>query len=238
MRIAILTTQTPHHAHYVRTLAERFDIVSVLLETEAVQPPFKTAHSFEAERNAFEVEYWFGQGSAEPDIGEFTHCARFASLNDPDALKHVNTISPDIALVFGTGRLERGMLDLLPGRIFNLHGGNPEEYRGLDTHLWAIYHGDFDGLVTCLHTAEPELDTGDVIAIRPVPVVRDMELYQLRAANTGVCIDISAEQLNLLNSGKQLQFRPQRSKGRYYSFMPSCLKSLCVDKFRRHMEKL
>ncbi len=56
MRIAILTTQTPHHAHYVRTLAERFDIVSVLLETESVQPPFETAHSFEAERNAYEVE--------------------------------------------------------------------------------------------------------------------------------------------------------------------------------------
>ncbi|MBO6519964.1 MAG: hypothetical protein JJ900_03645 [Rhodospirillales bacterium] len=237
MRIAILTTQTPHHAHFVRALAKRYEIASVLLETAAVQPPFDTAHDFETERQIYEVEHWFGQ-AAEPDIGDFAPCARYASLNDPDALKHLDKASPDIAIVFGTGRLAPSVLDLLPGCILNLHGGNPEHYRGLDTHLWAIYHDDYEGLVSCLHLAEPELDTGAVLAMRPVPLRRGMELYELRAANTETCIDISVEQLDRLGSGGQLQFQPLQTKGRYYSFMPACLKSLCVDKFRRYTEKL
>ena len=68
--------------------------------------------------------------------------------------------------------------------------GDPRQYRGLDTHLWAIYHGDFGGLVTCLHHVDLQLDTGDIVDCRPVPIARDMELHELRAANTRVCVEL------------------------------------------------
>ena len=47
-------------------------------------------------------------------------------------------------------------------KIFNLHGGNPEEFRGLDSHYWSIYHNNFN-LYSCLHKLSYKLDDGDII---------------------------------------------------------------------------
>ena len=45
----------------------------------------------------------------------------------------------------------------------NLHGGDPEKYRGLDSHLWSIYHEDWASLVSTLHVVSKDLDAGDSI---------------------------------------------------------------------------
>lgn len=236
MRVAVLTTQTSHHAHFVRSLAETHDVVGVLCETEAVKPRIHTEHPFEAERDAFETEQWFG-GSV-PDISAFAPCHRHASLNSDAAVRDLKGLSPDAAIVFGTGRLSEAVIDLLPGRLVNLHGGNPEEYRGLDTHLWAVYHGDFGSLQTCVHYVVPRLDTGRVLNIEPIPLHRGMELHELRKANTEVCVGLARHIMDFFGEGGVQVVRPMNRIGRYYSFMPTCLKELCVEKFRRHTETL
>ena len=92
---------------------------------------------------------------------------------------------------------------MLPGKFLNLHGGNPITYRGLDSHLWAIYHEDFSELVTSIHLVEPELDTGKLINKRPIKLKSKMKLYQLRAENTLCCIALTLEALeNLKNNGE------------------------------------
>ncbi len=114
----------------------------------------------------------------------------------------------------------------------NLHGGDPEEYRGLDTHLWAIYHNDFGGPVTTLHTVAAVLDAGDiclqdVVAVKPI-----MPLHQLRAANTDTCIRLARSALASFADLGTLPARKQIRRGRYYSFMPSPLKEVCRRNFR------
>ena len=81
------------------------------------------------------------------------------------------------------------MINVVPEKIFNLHGGDPQRYRGLDTHLWAIYHKDFGGLVTTLHIL-PKLDDGDIVSMGTLPVSKDMPLYALRKVNTEVCVNL------------------------------------------------
>ena len=236
MRIAILTTQTPHHARYVQAMDDAHDVAGVLLETTAAAAPFDTAHPFEQARDAFECETWFL--GKEPIIADLAPTRSFSSLSHPDAAKALADMQADVAVVFGTGKLAGPILNVLPHRLLNLHGGDPQDYRGLDTHLWAVYHSDFGAIVSCLHFVEPDLDTGAVLEVKTVPLRKGMELHELRHANTETCIDITHTALRGFEPGNMLRVTPQQRRGRYYSFMPAVLKEICVTKFRRHAEPL
>ena len=82
------------------------------------------------------------------------------------------------------------------------------------------------------------IDDGAIVAALPLPLERDMELSQLRAANTAVCIALVRQAIETLSETGRIVTRPQRAKGRYYSFMPAVLKELCVAKFRKHTGSL
>ncbi len=122
--------------------------------------------------------------------------------------------------------------------MLNLHGGDPENYRGLDSHLWAIYHRDFEALVTTLHFVTSELDDGDIVGQMRVPLRSGMALHQLRAANTEVCVELTVSALEALRSRGVLDARRQLRCGRYYSFMPTPLKELCNRRFATHTSRL
>jgi methionyl-tRNA formyltransferase len=119
-----------------------------------------------------------------------------------------------------------------------LHGGHPEEYRGLDSHLWAIYHEDFNNLVTTLHHVDPELDAGDVVLQEQLALTPGMELWQLRAVNTRACVRLCALALASLTQFDWLPARKQVTAGRYYSFMPAEFKAICIKKFAKYTAAL
>ena len=120
----------------------------------------------------------------------------------------------------------------------NLHGGNPERYRGLDTHLWSIYHNDFGDLVTTLHHVDADLDTGDIVFQSKLKVEAGTRLHQLRAINTKVCVNLFLVALGAFQSIGWLPSREQVSHGRYYSYMPAVLKEECIRKFNRYVTGL
>ena len=135
-------------------------------------------------------------------------------------------ISPDIIIVFGTSRLRKGVIDVLPNAIYNLHGGDPQHYRGLDSHLWAIYHRDFDGLETTLHQLNGELDDGAIVAKRSLQITKGMKLHELRSANTEACVELVTDALHFYSKTGRIDSCTQKKKGRYYSFMPAVLKEV------------
>lgn len=109
---------------------------------------------------------------------------------------------------------------------FNLHGGNPEYYRGLDSHWWAIYHRDWDNIVTTLHWIDIGVDTGDICLQSAVPLKQD--LYR---SNMEVCAALINMTLNLT----VLPRRKQVKKGRYYSSIPEELKEVCRERLRKQI---
>lgn len=235
MKWILLTTETVHHAHFLRETAKHLPPSAVLVETKVNKAPFETFHPLEAARDAYESEAFFG--GRTPALASLAPVREFATVNDPAALSLIAGIAPDLILVFGTGKIGRDLIGLASGNIVNLHGGDPREYRGLDSHLWAVYHGDFGGLVTTLHHLNEDLDDGDIILQGSVPVARGMELHQLRRANTEVCVRLSLAALEMRAHGG-LVSAPQGRKGRYYSFMPAPLKEICRKKFKAHAERL
>ncbi len=231
MKLAVLTTETLHHTRFVASLAEVFDELSVILETRSLKAPFETAHPFEARSDEHEREAWF-EGSA-PGIAELANTWTTESCNSPAAIRRLQEIGPDAVVVFGTGKLSPRVIAVCPEGMVNLHGGDPERYRGLDTMLWAIYHRDFDALVTTLHRVEARLDAGDIVLRASIPLHRGMALHELRRHNTELCIDLTLSALESFNRRGRYLAHPQRQLGRYYSFMPASLKELCEKRFRR-----
>ena len=236
MRLVILTTNTLHHARFVQRISIRFPITRVFEETTSVSAPFETAHPFENLRDEYEHGVWFPDHNAS--VEDFASVRRFENLNDLDAVAELAALSADVVMVFGTRRLKPAVIEAAGPSMINLHGGNPERYRGLDTHLWAIFHEDFANLVITLHTVNEALDDGRIVAAQPVPVSPGMKLLQLRAANTEVCIRLSMAVLEEFAEVERITSRDQRDKGRYYSFMPTNLKELCLSNFHRYTEKL
>jgi methionyl-tRNA formyltransferase len=230
--LTLLTTDTPHHRYFAREMSDAGLLRGVVLETSHAKPPFETCHPFESRRDEYEREVLLRGENA--DFAEFAPVQRAADINDGCVVSELRRAEPSVVIVFGTRKLKQEIIGCAQIACLNLHGGDPQQYRGLDTHLWAIYHGDFAGLVTCLHHVDRELDTGDIVDCRPIPIARDTELHELRAANTRVCVEMVK---GVLASERPKRVR-QASKGRYYSFMPSCLKEICVEKFRRHAGSL
>jgi methionyl-tRNA formyltransferase len=237
VKVAVLTTPTPHHAFFVRALKSTgHDVVAFCETAHAAPPSFETHHPFEADRDRHEWGLWFGGSRA--DIADIVPTRNVVTMNEPAAVMALADERADIVVVFGTGLLRPPLISACPDRIFNLHGGDPQEYRGLDTHLWAIFHRDFAGLVTTLHRVDAELDTGDIVALAPVPLAPGMPLHALRAANTAVCVELVTSAIGTLERDGRVASHPQRCKGRYYSAMPAVLKGLCKSRFDAHVKRL
>jgi len=234
MKIAVLTTETPHHIYFVREIKKIFDDVIVFSETQNLVAPFETYHSFEGMRDEFECNEWFhGQ---EMKISEYAKVYSFSSMNEEAAIQTLKKENADLVLVFGTGLLKSNLIRVCPNNIFNLHGGDPENYRGLDSHLWAIYHRDFSSLVTTLHRVDPTLDAGDIVLQGQIPLTQEMGLHKLRSLNTQLCVQLAVTLIDMCSRNGKLVSRRQRQAGRYYSFMPSVLKSICYKNFEKFIK--
>ena len=182
MKVIIISTQTPHHAYFVKKIKENHKNITVFLENRKVKFSFDTKHNFEKERDIFEREKWFS--SSSENMSQIVQTEEFKDINSTESVRKLIELRPDIVIVFGTGILRKNLLGSINCPVLNLHGGDPEEYRGLDSHLWAIYHNDFNSLLVTLHHVEPELDTGDIILQDAIKFRDKMKLKELRCENT------------------------------------------------------
>lgn len=236
MHIQLLTTETAHHLFFAKELQAATCLSSIIVETKIPKFPFSVRHVFEDHREEYEKHFLL-KGET-PKFQDFAETHSFNSLNSEESKARMMRLKPDVIIVFGTGRLDDDVLRIPRLAALNLHGGNPEEYRGLDSHLWAIYHKDFSNLITALHFMSPQLDTGDIVSSMPLPLKTHMNLYELRAINTKICIDLSLDALGMIDRGLPLPRRKQSKRGRYYSAMPAVLKDICEKNFARLTQTL
>ena len=236
MRLVILTTETLHHCHFVREVAASNPVDLVVIERDHPVAPFDTYHAFEDQRNAHERTTWFGGDRAS--IKDFAETLEVKSANDSDAIDRLLRIQPEVIVVFGTAKLSRAVIATCPHGIVNLHGGDPEHYRGLDSRLWAIYHGEHEHLQVTLHCVNERLDDGEIIVQHPLLLRRGMGIHELRRASTEVCVDVVRTALGQWGGDGGFASTPQRQAGRYYSFMPAALKELCKSKFEAYTRDL
>ncbi len=234
MKLVVLTTETTHHAYFIREVQRFYELERVFIETGSVRAPFETHHFFEDIRDNYERSCFFDGETVS--IKNLAPVMELENINQKEVIDELGLIEPDLVLVFGTRKLKPDLIDTCPQGFLNLHGGDPEEYRGLDSHLWAIYHDDFSALVTTLHRINAHLDDGAIVSRASIPVHKGMKLHELRRFNTEMCVTLTLNALDMYKRSGSICSAHQRRKGRYYSFMPSPLKDICVRKFERYAE--
>jgi methionyl-tRNA formyltransferase len=235
LKTVLLTTETSHHLYYLWKLSELGPIDALFLETHSLTASFETAHPFEKARQQYEKDT--ALKDAPICIMGSLPVYQYSSLNNSDCIERLKALSPDVMIIFGTGKVCPEIISIPRKACLNLHGGAPEFYRGLDTHLWSIYHDDFQNLITTLHFVEPDLDTGRIVFQQQLPITKDTSLEKLRIVSTEVCVKMSALAINGLNQNGYLPSRQQFQAGRYYSFMPKDLKDICVRKYNRYLRR-
>lgn len=236
MKIVILTTETYHHNYFVQQISHYYKLAGIVVETSSPKPEFDTFHPFEKQRDEYEKEAFFKNKPVQ--LSDFLETHETESVNDDLTCGYLRKIRPDVIITFGAGLIRENIIEICPNGFINLHGGDPEVYRGLDTHLWAIYHRDFSGLAVTLHRLNGELDDGDIIQKGVIEVNKNMKIHEIRRYSTEICVELTLNALDAFHRLGHFISSPQQKRGRYYSFIPADLKEVCCNNFDKYIEKL
>jgi methionyl-tRNA formyltransferase len=234
MKTVLLTTDTIHHRFFASRVQEMYPFSAIFVEKTGSHSP--VSHPLDRGQNHYEEETLLP--SCTRSFSELAVTYEWDTVNGDGTLTALLEISPEIILIIGTGKISDAVIRSASLVCLNLHGGNPEEYRGLDTLLWAIYHKDFQNLVTTLHMVDSTLDTGDIVFQARIPVEKTTEISHIRSLNTGVCISMVLLALHSLERSGWIPSREQVRKGRYYSSIPEELKDTCIRNFQGYVNAL
>jgi hypothetical protein len=248
LNIAVMTTDTPHHRYFlqrfVNELPENANVTLTLMETKPypwkknakrwffshfpniwkglVLNPYLFPGFFSGGQAKFENQSFFPDGNSA--LPNSLNVEYLGSVNSPEAISMLKDVAPDIAVVYGTGKIKSEVFTIPRFGTINAHGGKLPGYRGLDTNLWAVHQGHPEDIYVSIHEIDENLDTGAVYLERQVTVGPSMDLYSLRYFTALVCTDLFLEFIKqVLNNG--IQFLPRReSKSHYFGPMPLLLK--------------
>ena len=125
-----------------------------------------------------------------------------ASLRDPEFLARLRALAPDAGVLVAYGRLvPPDVLAIPPHGIVNVHPSLLPRYRGAAPIARAIAAGDAETGVTILYLSE-EMDAGDVILQRTVPIAPGDTTRTLTARLAEVGAALLAEALRLIDAGR------------------------------------
>lgn len=233
-KIVILTTDTLHHRFFINYLSEEIDFSLILLEEHSSNPSFPVGPLFDDDEYLYELHNFFKTiSNSLPQ----KNIKNVESVNNENSIKFLNDLKPDFGVVFGTGKISEEVISLFKDGLINVHRGIAEKYRGLDSDLWAIYHGDFANIGVTIHQVLPELDSGDILFCKTLPIKAEMKIYEIRFNTTVIATKLVKKSL-LMYLNETLNPVPQKKIGRYYSYMPLDLKRIVEKKFELYCESL
>lgn len=242
MKIGLLTTDTPHHRHFIHELTSAGLLSFVIFETRGypwakrrrrhfrknlpnlyralVLNPYRRSERFERERDLLEEQRFALGKRAWPPRG--TRVETVSSVNDHDCRSMLIEESPDLLFVYGTGIVKKDVFSLPRLGTVNAHGGLLPKYRGLDTNLWAAYLGHPEEMAVTLHEMEQGIDTGAVYVSRRLSATPDLCRLTLRYHTTLLCTEMAVE-LGRAFDQRVPGKAPQPENGGYFGPMPPVL---------------
>ena len=93
--------------------------------------------------------------------------------NDPEINYLLKKLKSQIIVIRGGRILNSTTLDAFNGLWINIHGGILPQYRGLDSHIWAVSHGHLNQVGVTAHVATSKVDSGSNIRTTEVDVCPD-----------------------------------------------------------------
>lgn len=81
-------------------------------------------------------------------------------------------------------RIPKKILDLFGMGILNFHLGNLPDYKGNATVNWSIINGE-NSIYANVHKMDPELDAGDIVSRRAIPITSDTYISNILEVAAG-----------------------------------------------------
>lgn len=235
MKIGIITPLDHHHKFIISEIYKKYKNLFIIKDNKKVKAKFKNQYINHVRQKKYEINRWFSKNI------QFPEKKQIIEIYDVNKTKNIRIIKKqkfNLLITSGSIKLSENFINnFKKTNIINLHGGDPNYYRGLDSHFWAIYHSDFKRLCSCVHLVSKKLDTGKIINIKKIKLFKNMKLYQLRSRN----IELVTKMLisSILKFSKKKIFLYKKNKiGKYYSFMPYDLKKNVEKKFDKYTKKL
>jgi methionyl-tRNA formyltransferase len=136
----------------------------------------------------------------------------------PEFLTEVTGIRPDLIVVAGYHRIiPKSVLSVPPLGAINLHGSLLPEYRGPCTWKWAILNGEAHTGVT-VHVMTPELDNGDILRQRKIPIEEEDTGGSLFEKISTVGAELLAETVQGICRGTVVPTPQEESLASYYGY--------------------
>jgi folate-dependent phosphoribosylglycinamide formyltransferase PurN len=101
-------------------------------------------------------------------------------LNDSTTLEVLEKQKPDVVVFTGGGIIREEVLKHAGDGILNCHMGILPDYRGMDVVEWPLLEGHPEKVGMTVHFMDKGVDTGDILATRPVDVRAGESLSDLR----------------------------------------------------------
>lgn len=139
-----------------------------------------------------------------------------AKMRDPGFMDALRALRPTLAVVAAFGRiLPREILDLPERGSINVHASLLPRHRGAAPIEWAILEGDAETGVSIMRMTE-ELDAGDVLLARAVPIDRTTTRGTLAPRLAALGAELIDEAIDGLKAGR-LEATPQPREGVTYA---------------------
>lgn len=242
MRVVVLSTETRHHTYFLNKLYPRFNIAAVVYERRRLKKDYPTGPFFADEEDAFEERFFDpALGGVAPTLPEELQkrVVQVHSVNQTGMAAYLAVLAPDIGITFGVGRVKPDVFAVPRWGTINVHRGIPQDYRGLDSDLWAIYEGRFDKIGVTVHYVDADLDTGPVLLQERVPILAEDEIFHLRYKTSVVATRMVMAVLERMEAlGGPVRGVPQSAAGPYYTAMPLEKKVEALRRFEDYKRSL
>lgn len=138
------------------------------------------------------------------------------NINNPDAIKFLKKINPDIFIVIAYGKiLKKEILDIPKFMSINVHASMLPKYRGAAPINWAIANGEKETGITIIKMNE-FMDEGDIILQKKIKIEKDMDASLLAEIISEEAPEVLKKALDLISSEKA-KFVAQNEKFATYA---------------------
>ena len=232
MKILILSTQTKHHTYFINKIAELHDICGIIYERKVLKKDYPTGPFYDNLADKFEDKFFENEVPNDLSDDLKKKIVEVHSVNNKHLQKYIKSMSPDLIITFGTGIVKHYIFNTAKWGTINIHRGQIDKYRGLDSDLWAIKNEDFDNIGVAIHYVDEDLDTGDVLSKGKVLLSNVEEIYHLRYHTTILATNMILNVLEKFQyeNGK-IEGEKQTEFGEYYTAMSLEEKHLTEDIF-------
>ena len=230
LKLVILTTDTPHHSYYIKKIYSVFPNLLIICEENNIKAKYPTRHLIEKKTLEYEKKKFFKNKNFSLSKNFKEIFKKVENINSPRTFKILDKIKKKLVISFGTRKLNEKFIKRYKN-LYNLHGGDTSKFRGLDSHLWAIFFQETNSLKVSLHKLGKKLDSGKIYKQKKLNLNNIKNIYQLRHYNTEICIDLTIKLLNDFKKKKKIHLK-KKALGEYFSFMPKIYKNEVIKNFK------